>query len=178
MRHLFFSWGIWQGFPVVSGPIRSAQTQTWIPRAYGPALDPRVCASGCVMHDCLHDAYRSFWKEAASKHSTTIWRGLTPHLGRSEAWEEERSVCLKVSSWVLADEWVEGLASFQEPILPALKPPKKTQTDLLPPPRLALGSSLAEGNALIKHGIGLTSPALTGMYCGLYTAVWEPLTFC
>lgn len=44
----------------MSVPIKSAQTQTWIPRAYGPVLDPRVCASGCVMHDCLHDAYRSF----------------------------------------------------------------------------------------------------------------------
>lgn len=109
MRHLlfvfcFFSWAIWRGFPVVSGPIKSAQTQAQIPRAYGPALDPRVCASGCGMHDCLHDAYRSFWKEAASKHSTTIWQGLTPYPGRCEAWEEEhclsQGLLLGLSWWV------------------------------------------------------------------------------
>lgn len=31
---------------------------------------------------------------------------------------------LSVSSWVLVDESVEGLAGFQEPILPPLKPSK------------------------------------------------------
>lgn len=49
-------------------------------------------------------------------------------------------------------------------------PPQALQnheTDLLLPLRLALGSSLAEGDALIKHSSGLTSSAQEKMYCGL-----------
>lgn len=82
---------------------------------------------------CLQE----FWKDEAWKHSTTIWQSLTPYLGRCKAWKEERSVCLKVSSWVLADESVEGLEGFQEPILPPHKPPRNTNWS---PPNTKVGS--------------------------------------
>lgn len=172
MRHLCFSLGIWQGFLVMSGPIKSGQTQTWIPRAYRPVPDPRVCASGCVMHDCLHDAYRTFRKRSIkTQYNNLVKLNPTPR----EIWGMRgRALCLSQGLFLGPCWWVSWrVGRFPGANFTTPQAPWKTQTDLLPPPVLALGSSLAEGNALIKRGSGLTSSAQTGIYCRLHTTNGE-----
>lgn len=112
--------------PVLSYTIKSVQIQTWIPWPWEPVLDPHVPVPQAV--SCMIVYMRSFGKR---RHQNTVHQsgdfwGLTPHWGRSEAWEEERSVCLKAFTWVLVDESVKGLAGFQEPTLQPLKPSKNT----------------------------------------------------
>lgn len=118
----FISWATRQGFPALSVPINSAQTQTRFPGAYGPLQGPHVWALGCTAVWLSTWYLQELLNDEETYHSTPIWQSLTSD--PKEIWNMSATALLPVTGSSL-NESVKRLEGFQESILPSLKPPAK-----------------------------------------------------
>lgn len=107
--NIIFSWATRQGFPVLSVPINSAQTQTRFPGAYGQVQGPRVWALGCTAVWLTTWYLQELLNDEETYHSTPIWHNLTSD--PKEMWNMSATALLSVTGSSL-NESVKGLKGF------------------------------------------------------------------